>query len=497
MSGEARSMARYARVYAAANIVGRVGGVILIPVYANVLSLEQYGVYTVLISVIEVFSLIFGMGVSKALGRFYFDFEEGSRERDRVVSTALLGFVGIAFLIAVVAYPASLGIVRAAFGSSENATLFAVAIAAVTFTLLLELQVSYYVIRRRAWAYFLLSASKTGLLLAANIIFVILLGWGVWGVVVSMAGAFGLLTLITGAQILSRTGLAFDVRLFRGMLAFGLPLVPSAFANSAMRLTERYFLASLSGVTAAAIYGLADRLVSLLQMFIATPFSQIFFVRRFETISRGQDQEEFHSILLVFVAVMTLAGAGLSAFGAEILAVIAPPAYASAAVIIPVLAMGHILAAVNLNIELGIVFQKRTWIIATIGLASLVIAIVANFILVARMGPMGAAFAWFIVNLARLVMTVVANARWGHAAIRLSWPRAAVVLGSGAAVSLAAAHLFTAPWSAGAITIKMLMMVGLVAFIIYAPALDRTARRWLQALVHGAIIRLWPARTPS
>ncbi|MBM3525538.1 MAG: hypothetical protein FJX57_21530, partial [Alphaproteobacteria bacterium] len=230
MTSEARSIARYGWIYGLANLISRAAGILLIPVYVHALTPEEFGVYTVLIAVTEICALVFGAGVSKAMGRYFFDHEEGDPARDRVVSTTILGFGLIVVAILVLAYPLALVLTRLLLASTAYTGLFGLAIVAVAFTVLLEITQGYLVIRKMARALLVISLLRFVVVIGSNLLFVVVRGDGLAGVIHALLLSFGILSVGTAIWILRTVGVGFDLGLFGRLLAFGLPLVPSAVA---------------------------------------------------------------------------------------------------------------------------------------------------------------------------------------------------------------------------------------------------------------------------
>jgi len=328
MSSELGRIARDTFLYAVANLVSRLAGVVLIPLYAYRLSLTDYALYTVLVATMDLASLVLGLGLNGAMGRFFFERPDDARHQNIVVSTVFIGFGLLAgVLVALIWQIADIASAKI-IGVGADGSLFAYAILAVILTIQFELASGYYLINKRPVAVLMLSVCKFAFLLTANYAFVVWLNLGVAGVVYAMLVSFGLVALPASLVVLARVGLHFDAKIFRGVLRYGMPLVPSAAANAMMRVVERQLLLA-GGAATVGRYGLADRLASLLQMFIAAPFSQVFFVRRFETLARRENQQELERALLIFVAVMAAASLAFSSFGPEILSIIAPSAFRS------------------------------------------------------------------------------------------------------------------------------------------------------------------------
>jgi O-antigen/teichoic acid export membrane protein len=268
----------------------------------------------------------------------------------------------------------------------------------------------------------------------------------------------------------------------REMVSYGIPLIPASFADAALPVVERHFINVLVGPSAVGIYSLGHRLASMLQMFIAKPFSEIFFVRRFETLAKGEDQGVFNRILLVFVALMITCSLGLSLFGHEIITLISPEEYLGIIPAIPVLGLCFVLSSLNLNIQLGIIYQKKTWTIPVIGLVALLASVPANYLLIGKFGILGAALALLLINILRIATTLTINLLIGTRLINIDWPRAIAIAFIGTAIGVLAINSFPQGFSIQWSVIKLLVIAGFVLFLFVTPLLDRKTKLELAAL---------------
>ena len=470
-------MLSHGRVYAAANVIHRAAGLVLIPVYAQMLVPADFGVYAIVQSVIEVAAILAGMGFTGAMNRFFLEYPDDAAMRGRVVSTALLAIGAVGLLLALLSPGLAWLATWLLLGSDVHAPLFVVAFIGLVATVLFEIGASYLVVRKRSWEFLALSVAKAVTLIGSNLVCVVWLEMGVLGILLANAGTMALLALTHGALILRKVGVEFSPDLARQLLRFGLPLVPSALAHAALPLVERYFLNLLAGASAVGLYALASRLTALLQMFVAVPFSQTFAVRRVETLVQGVDQAPFNRALLLFVWLMSGAALLLSALAVDLLALIASPAYAAAAVVVPLLGLCQVLAAINFNLELGLHFTKQTHLLPLISLVALALSVPANALLVGPWGVTGSALALLAANLGRLAATWQLNRRFGTRQIRLDWPRAAGILAFTTGAGLAFVHGLPPALDWVSIVGKVALSIALVLLLVWTPLLDAATRR--------------------
>ena len=482
MSAELRTVMRDGTIYAVANIVSRLAAVILIPVYTYQFTVDEYVFYTVLVAVTELASMLLGMGMAGALSRLYFDHIDNAKRQSLVISTIFTAVIALGIVATVGAFMISPFVSRSVFVASAPQYTFGLAIASVSLVVVFELVMSYFLIRKRPYAVLGLATLKMVTTLAANIVFVVILKMGVMGVLYAMIVSFGITACPYLIHIARTHGMGVDPQITRGAIAFGLPLVPATSANAIMRLVERQLLAAQGGA-GAALYGLADRIALLLQMLISAPFARIFLVRRFESLAADQDQEELSRILTLFVGVLGVATLGLAVTGPEILFILAPPTFAPALPLLPWLAVGYMLAALTVNIELGLLYTKRTHFIPIIGISALILSIGLNILLIPLLGPVGAAVSLVVVSLLRLIITIAANTRYGVKEVRASWGAVGLVLTATFALSLLVTNGMLGDLSWTARVLRIIIWFCFVGILFISPVIDKKTKADLRQMI--------------
>lgn len=88
-------------VVLAIDMLVKLSGFILLPLYLRLMSQEEYGLYGYLLSIIYTFALVLGFGLSVPLSKFYHDYKDRS-DKGRLVFTI---FVQLAILLFVVMFP--------------------------------------------------------------------------------------------------------------------------------------------------------------------------------------------------------------------------------------------------------------------------------------------------------------------------------------------------------------------------------------------------------
>src|SRR6185437_15619971 len=103
MLEELRKLLRHTTVFGLGAVLGKAVGFFMIPFYTHYLIPSEYGTLELLDLTTSVVGLILGAWVTGPVLRFYYDSDE-QRERDRVISTALIGTILLAFCVACSGY---------------------------------------------------------------------------------------------------------------------------------------------------------------------------------------------------------------------------------------------------------------------------------------------------------------------------------------------------------------------------------------------------------
>ena len=89
MFEEVKSVTKHFLVYGVGNVLSKIAGFILIPVYTHYLATSEYGTLELLELTTYVVGMFLAVGISESVMRFYYDSDEPDK-RLEVVSTALL-----------------------------------------------------------------------------------------------------------------------------------------------------------------------------------------------------------------------------------------------------------------------------------------------------------------------------------------------------------------------------------------------------------------------
>jgi O-antigen/teichoic acid export membrane protein len=333
--------------------------------------------------------LVAGLGAANALTRFYYDFD-GAAERRRVVSTIyVLAAATLAVAIAVL-LPSAGWFARALFDDARFAHYFSVAFVTLALGLVIDIGQTYLRVRERSILYVGISTVNLLLSVSLNIYFVVFQGLGVLGILYASLIAKLIIAAPVTIAILWRVGLTFDRHLAGGMYRYSLPLIPSELAGVAIGYSDRYLINHYLSTADAGIYGLAQKLGTVLHVLLTSPFLLSYMPRRFELGKREDAPRTFATIFDYHMLGLVTASVALAIFSKEVLIVMTAPAFYGASALIPWIAAAMVVLAAKYHFEFGIMYSKQTRYQMYINLGSALAHLLLNIVLIRMIGLWGA-----------------------------------------------------------------------------------------------------------
>jgi O-antigen/teichoic acid export membrane protein len=387
-------LARQMLAYGLSGLVVPLVGLITLPIFARVFTRSQYGLLELGTTTLTVAAVITDAGLTAAALRSFFDYNaEHEPERRSVMLTGLLATSAIAFAVAVLMIGFRDELSHWLFGEPGQGTLL-VAIAGAVLTLnTWRYAAEVMRVRFQAFSYLTMSALAATVTTALGVAGVLALDWRVNGVFFAavvgntVAAVYGLLAV---RRWLSGR---FSTPKLRGMLAYGLPLIPNALAAWALALVDRIILSRLGSLSEVGQYAVANRLALLLLiglnafLFALSPFL-------LSTYSEDPEQEKAARgrTLTYLTFILALTGLMLTLFAKEIFEVVAPK-FDDAYLAVGPLALGGALYGLATVLTTGLAIMRKTVHLAALTVGAAVVNVALNFALIPPFGIVGAGLA--------------------------------------------------------------------------------------------------------
>jgi len=459
-----RAAARDSAIYGASSLLARGLVLLLLPFYTRVLTTEEYG----LVDLATVFShlvlLTVALEISQGVARLFHD----SADREGQVayaSTALwfsIGAYGVFALLGLALAPA---VAELVFESRDRVDLARIVVASAALFGLFNLVLNN--LRWRLQPIAFAAGSLTFALVSIAVTVALVLGAqiGVAGVLLGqlVGSAAGLIL----CWVVSRDLYAarFDTARLREMLAFSLPLVPSNIGVFVTLYIDRVAIKELMTIDDVGLFGLGFRIASIVSLVLAgqlaiTPLVYARYRERDAPAGIARAFRYFAGFAIVIAVV-------LGVFAPEIVTLISAAEYAGAAAVVPLLAPALLLSGAYVFAP-GLAIAKRSGLQATIAIAGAVLNTVLNFLLIPRLGIVGA-------GTATLISAIVVFGAYMAVSQRLypvphGWVRLGVAAAFASGV-LAVGVLVELPAAAG-VLLKLGLLVMTLAVVVWLRLID-------------------------
>ncbi len=410
-------LAKQSAIYGISTIVGRLLGYLLTPYFTRMFTTWEYGVITDLYALIPFALVLLSMGMESSYFRFATRAEQQSEDQvalkeaiSRLFSTTwamtLVAAVGFFVVVMMFLEPAC-----RAMGKVYVANPRYVEIVAAIIVLDVAAIVPFVRLRHkeRARSYVALKLLSIVLQVALSI------GFGLAGLYATEFGVGWVLVanlIASGAVFLAilatlrNQSLCFDRALVGLLLAYSLPLLVSGIAGTATDFIDRQmikYITPIGAMSQLGIYGAVTKIAVVMTLFtqMYRLAAEPFFLSNFK---REEFVEMTAAAMKYFVMVSMLLFLAISLFR-DIFSLIVGVDYREGIYILPVVLGANIFLGVWLNLSFWYKREERTRYAIIITLSGLVVAVVANLILIPRWGYYGAAWARFIAEGAMVVVS--------------------------------------------------------------------------------------------
>ncbi len=423
---ESKLLLKHSSIYGLAPGMGRLAGFLMIPVYTVYLSPDDYGVMELLVLTTSLIEMVVGVGIAHGVTRFYFDSDIQS-ERNKVVSSAFIGLGAVLMPVVVGLIACSSLFAEHVLDNPEYTTLFVIAFISMGLTMLNNINISYLRAEKQSTLVVAASIGQLIVNLTLNIIFIVYLEMGIAGIFWGNLAAAAMSMSIVTPLVLRKVGLGFSKDVIKGLVKFGLPLIPSNIASYIVIASDRYFIKEYVSLGQTGIYGLGYKFGSLVMNFVTSPFNQIYGPRRLEAFKAEGSGELFGKVFTYFVFVIVFGGMGISVLARDVVHIMAEQRYWDAYKIVPLITLAHIVLSFFYHFNVGITYSKKTKYFAYINVTNAIVNLGLNITLIPIYGIWGAAWATFICYFLRSSMGFYFSNRLYK--VYVEWGRVAIIFG--------------------------------------------------------------------
>lgn len=390
-----KEIGKESTIYSISNILTKAIGFILIPVYTKFLSTDQYGIISLVTSLIGFMATFYNFGMSAAWARFYFDFEVNSEKQKHFFGNIII-------------FVFSLGFISSLFFSFFGKNLFAILAPGVSFFPFIliavwssfflnfyNIQLEIFRLERKAFRYGGYSVLKFTSTVIFTIIAVVILKYEAVGKVISEFIVVLIMALIIFFNIAKNIKLKIYFPFIKEALIFSFPLLFHQLSGLIYLIADKFFLVNYKGLSTTGIYNIGFQLGGIMNLIVSSIHLSWYTFFMQTVVKTGNESKTLISRLTTYyIMVILFLGMTITFFSDEIIRIfISSPEYFEAVKLIPVFVLAYFFQGLY-NLEATKLYydKKMIKILPVASFVSAVSNILLNFTLIPKYGMYGAAF---------------------------------------------------------------------------------------------------------
>jgi len=406
-----RSLIKRSGIYAIGSVVSPMVSLVLAPFLTHYLSATDYGILTILNTLITLGAGITQLGQGTALIRAYsYDYTSPRDQRDVLATvTTLLFLISIPAVIGVAILAPFVAILF--LGRSSLGNLIVLAGGTMLLQNLTVPGFAWLRAENRALFYALLAISNLLVTLIANLVLVGMLHLGVTGSLIATGSGYASIIICVMPITLLRAGVRMRRDILQNVLTFGVPLILNFISYWVLQLSDRYLLSLFGSLAQTAKYAVAYSLGSAIAVVVMGPFMLAWPTTMFAVAKREDAAQVFRLLFRWFSLFLLFAAFGLTLAGKVLLDWLFPVTYHSVAFVIPIIAVSIVIYGVYYLFAIGVNVKRKTGLLSIYMTVAASVNVILNLILISPYGAMGAAISTLIAYIVLAIIGYVVNQR--------------------------------------------------------------------------------------
>lgn len=388
MKEKYKYLAKNTAVFAISSFCTKVLSFLLVPLYTNVLSTEEYGTADMITTVSTLMVFIFTINIADAVLRFGLE----RKERQEEILSYGVKVLCIGTLVAML----FLGMVWWSGITDWDMTYYVFILGYYIATAIYQIMTNYLRAIDKVSAVAVAGVVSSLVMILSNILFLVVVKIGIYGYLMALiigpiVGTVYAMTQI-GLPIRTYFTNCCDAPVKREMVAYCVPLIFNNIALWINAFLDRFFVISICGTGQNGIYAIANKIPTVLSL-CYTVFSQAWNLSAIKEFDKEDKEGFFSGTYQVYNSAIVAACSVLILMNIPLARFLYAKDFFGAWEYSSILLISVMFNA--MTAFLGSVFSavKKNRVIATTTLISAGVNIVLNALLIPVMGPLGAAIA--------------------------------------------------------------------------------------------------------
>ena len=382
LSNKYKSLIKDTALFAIGSIGAKLIQFVLMPLYTNYMTTEEYGTSNLIFTIAQLLIPILSVEMFDALIRFGLSKDEERQDVVRICGNILLvDFV----LLIVVCYPL-LGMTNSFRDWSSYLCVYVIVSIYNSFSM------NYLKVKSMNKLYANLSMLTAAILATLNVVLIVGLKIGVRGYLIS--NIFALLLTALAATYRSNAvkdwlSGEFDFSLLMRMLKYAFPLIFNTISWWMISSFDKVMIEAMIGVSALGIYAVSSKIPALINMLIAI-FQQSWGLATIKEVEGSNDVKFYSKVFDIFTTMVFGFAIAFIAISRIFMRYYVGKDFIEAADYVPFLIFSAVFSAISTYFGALYTALKKSVSIMVTTLLSGIVNVIINYIMIRRMGIMGA-----------------------------------------------------------------------------------------------------------
>ena len=397
MGSTLRHLAKHSTIYASADILAKIVGFILLPLYTRKFSTAEYGILALILILNTIPARLVAQGIPHwALKVITLDYRDDPQRRRKAISTAYYYLLLSALVVNALLLPTIPMVARWVLKSEQYNHLL---VCSLGISVLQTARgIPLYVLLRarfRSVLYAILSFCEFLAGVSLNIYFVVFLDSGIAGIIYTDLIVGFAMAVIAFFIILPELVVSFSLSELRGMISFGWPLVPASLSMWLLDFADRFQLQRLSTTLEVGLYTVGSKFAGIFEFMYLSQFEKVW-PSAFFPLTKAENAKQKLGQLLTYL-LLGACGLGLAVvlFVDPVVKLTLEKSYWRASSVTVWLVAGFILEMVYQVFSGGLRVSNRTSFLPGIVGFGTALNLIANLWVLPRWGMLGAGFTTF------------------------------------------------------------------------------------------------------
>ena len=424
MQKKITALSKNTLIYGLGHILARLVTFLLLPLYTNTFTPDQYGIISLAYVIMGFMSVVMHYGLDAVLMKRYI-------ESDFKEKTVYFSSAWVSFFITSISFGVIISFLRKflapiLLGTNDDRLILLVGWI-IALDVMWSVPQLIFRAEEKSFIYIIFSLTNVIGSLILNILLVVHYEMGIYGVLLSNFIISSILFIITIPFVYNRINFSkASLAVWRTMMKFGLPFLPSGIFAMMMELADRYILKQMTDLYMVGIYGSGYKL-GMLMMLIVMGFNmawQPFYLKTGKQDENKPLYSRINTYVFTFLGfiwiilnlwvydLVRIEFGGISLYGSQ---------YWPSVSLVPWISLGYVFYGLYLLQLPGVFYQEKSLWIATSRAIGAISNIVLNIYMIPIYGVEGAAIATCLSFIIMFIIMFIINRRLFH--ISYEWGR--------------------------------------------------------------------------